>query len=103
MLKIKEIDKVAQMHTPFWYCDVDLFKRTVDEAVRQGEKYGIRIHYSIKANSEKRLLSYMREKGIGADCVSGNEVAYALDCGFSPETMVFLFSALSFLKIFNNV
>jgi len=65
---------------------IDLFHRTVDEAARQAEKYGIEIHYSIKANSQKRLLSYMREKGIGADCVSGNEVAYALDCGFTPET-----------------
>lgn len=86
MLKIRNLDS---LQTPFWYYDMDLFRRTVDEAVRASEKYDIHIHYSIKANSEPRLLSYMREKGLGVDCVSGNEVAYALEQGFEASKIVF--------------
>src|SRR5690606_18861170 len=35
------------------------------------------------------LLQIIRENGLGADCVSGNEVARALDCGFEPSKIVF--------------
>lgn len=86
MLKISNL---RSLQTPFWYYDMDLFRRTVDEAVRASEKYGIHIHYSIKANSEPRLLAYMLKKGLGVDCVSGNEVAFALEQGFDPSKIVF--------------
>ena len=77
------------MPTPIWYYDMPLFRRTVDAAVEAARANGIIIHYSIKANSEPRLLDYMREKGLGVDCVSGNEVEYAVGHGFDPAGIVF--------------
>ena len=89
MLKLKNIKDLKSVPTPFWYYDMDLFRRTIDEAVRLSAETGVLIHYSIKANAEPRLVDYIAEAGLGADCVSGNEVLYALDHGFAPEKIVF--------------
>ena len=86
MLKISNL---SSHETPFWYYDMELFRRTVDEAARAAEKWGIVVHYSIKANSEPRLLAYIRRRGFGVDCVSGNELAFALEQGFDPSKIVF--------------
>ena len=43
----------------------------------------------MKANIEPRILQIISGKGFGADCVSGNEVIYAVEHGFRPETVVF--------------
>ena len=83
------INNLSSLQTPFWYYDMDLFRRTVDEAVAAAKKYGILIHYSIKANSEPRLLAYILQRGLGVDCVSGNEVVFALQQGFDPSKIVF--------------
>lgn len=77
------------MRTPIWYYDMELFRRTIDEAVRAAEAYNIKVHYSIKANYQKPLLEYIRSKGIGVDCVSGEEVSYAVEAGFEPSGIVF--------------
>jgi len=87
MLKFNK--EILGLQTPFWYYDMELFRRTIDEAVRAAKENDIIIHYSIKANYEPRLLAYMREKGIGVDCVSGNEVKYAIEQGFEPDKIVF--------------
>lgn len=89
MLRINNPEKFFSLKTPFWYYDMDLFRATVDAAAEAAEQYGIHVHYSIKANSELRLLDYIREKGIGVDCVSGNEVIFAIEHGFAPESIVF--------------
>ena len=77
------------MRTPIWYYDMELFRRTIDEAVRAAEAYHINVHYSIKANYQKPLLEYIRSKGIGVDCVSGEEVSYAVEAGFEHSGIVF--------------
>lgn len=77
------------MRTPMWYYDMELFRRTIDEVARAAEAYNIKVHYSIKANYQKPLLEYIRSKGIGVDCVSGEEVSYAVEAGFEPSGIVF--------------
>ena len=89
MLKLKNIKDLKSVPTPFWYYDMDLFRRTIDEAARLSAETGVLIHYSIKANAEPRLVDYIAAAGLGADCVSGNEVLYALDHGFPAEKIVF--------------
>ena len=89
MLKLKNIKDLKSVPTPFWYYDMDLFRRTIDEAARLSAETGVLIHYSIKANAEPRLIDYIAAAGLGADCVSGNEVLYALDHGFPAEKIVF--------------
>ena len=48
-----------------------------------------RLHYTLKANSNRALLKVAREMGSGADVVSGGELHRALDVGFAPEEIIF--------------
>jgi diaminopimelate decarboxylase len=48
-----------------------------------------RLHYTLKANSNRALLKVAREMGSGADVVSGGELHRALDVGFKPEEIIF--------------
>ncbi len=89
MLNTNIIDKFEKIATPFYYYDMDLFRKTVDHAAELAEHHGIRIHYAIKANTERRLLEYISSKGFGADCVSGNEVLHAHSCGFPAGQIVY--------------
>lgn len=89
MLSLKNFTKFREKETPFWYYDMELLRTTVDRAAELAARYGIGLHYAIKANVEPRLVEYISSKGFGADCVSGNEVLYAADNGFSPDSIVF--------------
>lgn len=89
MLELKEFEKFEELQTPFWYYDLDLLRRTADEVAKYSRKYGIGVNYALKANVEPRILQIISSKDFGADCVSGNEVIYAVEHGFRPETVVF--------------
>ena len=89
MLDINIIEKLDKIATPFYYYDMDLFHRTVDYVAELAKAHNIKVHYAIKANVERRLLEYISGKGFGADCVSGNEVLHAHDCGFPADKIVY--------------
>lgn len=75
--------------TPFYYYDTDLLLKTIIEIKNAAELYNYNIHYAIKANANEKILKRISNFGFGADCVSGNEIKRAIDCGFSPERIVF--------------
>ena len=101
MLDINTIEQLDKIATPFYYYDMDLLRKTVDHAAEMAEKYGIKIHYAVKANVERRLLEYISGKGFGADCVSGNEVLHAYDCGFPADKIVYAGVGKSDKEIYN--
>lgn len=74
MRGLTDFGKIRNTDTPFWYYDMDLLRATVDKAAELSRKYGIGLHYAVKANVEPRIVQYISSKGFGADCVSGNEV-----------------------------
>ena len=89
MLEFNTIEQLDKIATPFYYYDMDLFRRTVDLVAELAHRHDIKVHYAIKANVERRLLEYISSKGFGADCVSGNEVLHAHSCGFPAEKIVY--------------
>ena len=89
MLDFNTIEKLDKIATPFYYYDMDLFRKTVDHVAELAEQHDIKVHYAIKANVERRLLEYISSKGFGADCVSGNEVLHAHSCGFPADKIVY--------------
>ena len=101
MLDINTIEQLDKIATPFYYYDMALLHKTVDYAAEMARKYGIKIHYAVKANVERRLLEYISGKGFGADCVSGNEVLHAHDCGFPADKIVYAGVGKSDKEIFN--
>ncbi len=80
----------AGIETPFYYYDIELLQRTLDTVQREAGKYkGFHVHYAVKANFNARLLQIIGEAGLGADCVSGGEVAAALAAGITADRIVF--------------
>ena len=89
MFDINQIEQLEKIRTPYYYYDMDLLRKTVDQMAELSRKYDIQVHYAIKANVDRRILEYISSKGIGADCVSGNEVQHAVSCGFDSSKIVY--------------
>lgn len=84
------IDKLKNIETPFYYYDTSLLRNTLDKIKQETVQYSkYHVHYAIKANANDRLLSIIRENGLGADCVSGGEIKAALRAGFQGDKIVF--------------
>ncbi|MFA5769807.1 MAG: diaminopimelate decarboxylase, partial [Bacteroidales bacterium] len=83
------INAFKRLETPFYFYDMDILDQTLRTYTRNLRKYGYKAHYAMKANANPRILEIIQRSGLGADCVSGNEVQLALDIGFDPETIVF--------------
>lgn len=83
------IQKFQSLETPFYYYDLQLLEQTLSRAKKIADGLGFKIHYALKANNNDRILQIIKDLGFGADCVSGNEIAKALEIGFTPEEIVF--------------
>ncbi|MDR0412177.1 MAG: diaminopimelate decarboxylase [Dysgonamonadaceae bacterium] len=82
-------DKFRKIQTPFYFYNVELLEKTLQSAVAEAAKHNYLIHYAVKANVNPRVLSMVRESGLGADCVSGGEIQAVLNAGFPAEKIVF--------------
>lgn len=83
------IQKFQQLKTPFYYYDLALLERTLDAAAKASSPYNFHVHYAMKANTNAAVLKLINQYGFGADCVSGGEVQYAVDSGFTNNKIVF--------------
>ena len=83
------VEKFKQLETPFYYYDMKLLEETLETIIKETENRPFHVHYAVKANANPRLLREISSRGFGADCVSGNEILQALECGFSPDKIVF--------------
>jgi diaminopimelate decarboxylase len=93
------IRNIPVIPTPYYQYDLGLLDNTLALASSGSSRYGFHIHYALKANYDPRILSGIREAGFGVDCVSLNEVQYALAGGFEPSTIVFAGVGKSDLEI----
>ncbi len=82
-------DKFAAIQTPFYYYDTALLRQTLELIKSETEKYGYHAHYAVKANANAKILKIIASYGLGADCVSGNEVQAAIEAGFPADKIVF--------------
>ncbi len=89
MFDVAIIEKLNQYQTPFYYYDLDLLRESLAEVRKLASDYDFDIHYAVKANSNSRILQEICSYGLGADCVSGNEIKVALESGFEPDKILF--------------
>lgn len=89
MITRKNIDKLSGFKTPFYFYDIELLDKTLEILKTESDRYGYQVHYALKANYNPKILNKISSCGFGADCVSGNEISRALECGFDPEKIVF--------------
>jgi len=89
MFSKETIERFGKLKTPFYYYDLDLLQKTVSSAKKESDKYGFHLHYALKANCNERVLQVIQSLGLGADCVSGNEIKRAVESGFAGSSIVF--------------
>ena len=75
--------------TPCHLYDLNLLRQTLTIVQTESKRYGFKVHYALKANTNPTILKTIHSFGLGADCVSGNEVQTAIETGFAPEEVVF--------------
>lgn len=83
------IEKFKTIETPFYYYDESLLRQTLEIIKSESTKYGYKVHYAVKANANADILRIIASYGLGADCVSGNEVQAAIEAGFPASDIVF--------------
>ena len=84
------INKFRELETPFYYYDANLLRDTLNVIRTEAAQYNkFCVHYAIKANANPKVLSIIREHGLGADCVSGGEIAAAIKAGFPASKIVY--------------
>ena len=84
------IEKMQSVRTPFYYYDTELLRQTLRAINEEAGKHeGFVVHYAVKANANPKLLRYIREAGLGADCVSGGEIEVCTKAGFPSNKIVF--------------
>lgn len=75
--------------TPCHVYNLDLLRQTLDVVKNESSRFGFKVHYALKANTNIKVLQTIRSYGLGADCVSGNEVMTAIENGFPADEIVF--------------
>ncbi len=84
------IDKFRELRTPFYYYDTKVLRDTLSCIRTEAARYGnYSVHYAVKANANPKVLTIIRENGLGADCVSGGEIRAAIKAGFPTGKIVF--------------
>ncbi len=81
--------KFESLETPFYYYDMELLQKTLQTIKKETENHNFHVHYALKANANPRILREISSQGFGADCVSGNEILKAIECGFPPSKIAF--------------
>lgn len=89
MFNVELVNKFSSIPTPFYYYDLELLQSTIAKLKKEADRYGHIVHYAVKANANNRILKIINENGLGADCVSGNEISKSLEIGFGNNDIVF--------------
>lgn len=84
------VNKFREFETPFYYYDVNVLRETLSCINKEAGKYNnFCVHYAVKANANHKVLTIIRESGLGADCVSGGEIRAAIKAGFPTNKIVY--------------
>ena len=89
MFSPEKIVYFRRIPTPFYYYDLELLRNTLSIVKEEANKYGYHVHYALKANSNVKILETIQSFGLGADCVSGNEIERAITCNFPADKIAF--------------
>lgn len=89
MFTKSQVETFRSLKTPFYFYDMDLLDRTINQVKQHGQSKGYHIHFAIKANYNFPVLEKMLEAGFGIDCVSGREIERSVEAGFSSNQIAF--------------
>lgn len=79
---------MAGCPSPVYVYDLDGMLTTLRE-LKNAFSDKVNIHYAMKANHHPRILQAFAHNGYGVDVVSGGEVQWALQNGFTADKIIF--------------
>ena len=89
--------------TPYYYYNTTLLNDTINKVVNLSILNNLKVHFSLKSNFNEKIVKIMAShEEIGADCVSGGEVNFALK-HFEPNKIVFAGIGKTYKEIENAV
>lgn len=88
-MKVKALERIRELPTPLYLYDTSELRRNLEALKAASEPFAYHVHYAVKANSNPEILRLIQSYGLGADCVSGNEVLRAMECGFPSSQIAF--------------
>lgn len=89
MFNTQEIARFKAIKTPFYHYNLGLLEQTLKAVNEASSPFNYHVHYAFKANTNNEILELVNQYGLGADCVSGNEVKKAIECGYTSDQIVF--------------
>lgn len=99
LIQNEHIKRFQGLETPFYFYNLGVLEESLKSLVTEANKYNYKVHYAFKANVDKQVLSLIQSYGLGADCVSGQEIECALENNFSAHQVVFAGVGKSDLEI----
>lgn len=103
MITKETIEKFRNIPTPFYYYDLDVLTNTLETLKKEASRAEFKLHYAVKANHNPEILKIISSYGLGADCVTWNEIDAALKAGFDPAGIVFAGVGKSDNEIINAI
>tara|TARA_Y100000816_G_scaffold239031_1_gene185313 strand:+ start:461 stop:1684 length:1224 start_codon:yes stop_codon:yes gene_type:complete len=86
----KYVLKIAKNNqTPFYLYSAKAIKDNFEQFCKVFKKINPLICFSVKSNSNPKILRMLKGLGAGADVVSGGELLKVLNAGISPKKIVF--------------
>ena len=86
----KYVLKIAKNNqTPFYLYSAKAIRDNFEQFCRVFKKINPLICFSVKSNSNPKILRMLKGLGAGADVVSGGELLKVLNAGISPKKIVF--------------
>ena len=86
MKGIFPIDKFRTLQTPFYYYDTKVLRDTLSAINHEVAKYpNYSVHYAVKANANPKVLTIIRESGMGAETPLLDVYPYSAEPNDKPE------------------
>jgi diaminopimelate decarboxylase len=85
-----------EFSTPLYVYDEERIHFQYAKLIHAFQKSDVKIFYACKALSNINILRIFQQLGAGIDCVSLNEVAFALRAGFEPSKIIFTPNSVAF-------
>lgn len=85
---VRELVESADVGTPVYVYDLDAIRQTALSLKSALESTRHLVAYALKANSAGSVVRTLAEAGVGADVVSGGELALARAAGIPPERIL---------------
>tara|TARA_Y100000768_G_scaffold382470_1_gene362869 strand:+ start:579 stop:1730 length:1152 start_codon:yes stop_codon:yes gene_type:complete len=82
------VKRFKNLSTPFYYYDISILEKNLKLLSDCLEDFN-KVHFSVKSNTNPKLLNLIKSYGLGIDAVSSNEIKHCLELGFDSKDVVF--------------